>query len=101
MKIDSSLGKLIAPQSSESKVARNDAKQQAATKPENRDEVQLTSSKQLLSMSRGIDNGTPIDSAKVDAIKQAIAEGRFKINPEMIADRLLSSVKDLLESQKA
>jgi negative regulator of flagellin synthesis FlgM len=42
-----------------------------------------------------------MDSAKVDAIKQAIAEGRFKINPEKIADGLLSSVKELLTNPKA
>ena len=28
-----------------------------------------------------------MDSVKVEAIKQAISEGRFKINPEKIADR--------------
>ena len=38
----------------------------------------------------------PVDTQRVAEIKQAIAEGRFKINPERIADGLLSSVRDLL-----
>ena len=100
MKIDSSAGKPIATPNGESKVARSNAKQQAATKAESRDEVQLTSSSQLQAMGSSLDASTPMDSAKVEAIKQAISEGRFKINPEIIADRLLTSVKDLLASQK-
>lgn len=39
---------------------------------------------------------TPIDAQRVADIKQAISEGRFQINPERIADGLLSSVRDML-----
>lgn len=42
-----------------------------------------------------------VDSARVEAIKLAISEGRFKINPEAIADSLLASVNDLMLSQKS
>lgn len=38
----------------------------------------------------------PVDSQRVAEIKQAISEGRFQINPERIADGLLSSVRDML-----
>ena len=37
-----------------------------------------------------------MDIERVAEIKQAIAEGRFKINPERIADGLLQSVHDML-----
>lgn len=37
-----------------------------------------------------------VDTQRVAEIKQAIAEGRFKINPERIADGLLASVRDML-----
>jgi len=37
------------------------------------------------------------DSGKVDAIKQAIRDGKFTINPEKIADKLLSSVEEFLK----
>ncbi|HXE37055.1 MAG: flagellar biosynthesis anti-sigma factor FlgM [Dechloromonas sp.] len=40
----------------------------------------------------------PINSARIQEIKQAISEGRFKINPEVIADRLIESARDLVNS---
>lgn len=39
---------------------------------------------------------TPVNAQRVAEIKQAIAEGRFQINPERIADGLLNSVRDML-----
>ena len=36
------------------------------------------------------------DSARVDAIKQAIRNGELRVNPEAIADKLLASVGELL-----
>lgn len=38
----------------------------------------------------------PINAERVAEIKLAISEGRFQINPERIADGLLSSVRDML-----
>lgn len=37
-----------------------------------------------------------IDTAKIAEIKLAISEGRFKVNPEVVADRLLESVRELI-----
>lgn len=37
-----------------------------------------------------------IDTAKISEIKLAISEGRFKVNPEVVADRLLESVRELI-----
>ena len=36
------------------------------------------------------------DAARVESIKQAIRDGKLTINPEAIADKLLSSVDELL-----
>lgn len=41
-----------------------------------------------------------VNAQRVSEIKQAIAEGRFKINPEKIADGLLSSVRQMLEKDR-
>ena len=41
-----------------------------------------------------------VDSARVGEIKQAIAEGRFRVNPDVIADRLLQTVQELLRAYK-
>ena len=37
-----------------------------------------------------------VNTARVAEIKQAIAEGQFKINPERIANGLLDSVRQML-----
>ncbi len=44
--------------------------------------------------------GEVVDVARVAEIKQAISEGRFKINPDVIADRLLQTVKELIGSYR-
>jgi negative regulator of flagellin synthesis FlgM len=40
--------------------------------------------------------GQPFDAARVEEIKQAIRDGRFKVNAEVVADRLIESVRELL-----
>ena len=40
------------------------------------------------------------NAERVAEIKQAIAEGRFKINPERIADGLLDNVRQMLSRQR-
>ncbi|WP_313952744.1 flagellar biosynthesis anti-sigma factor FlgM [Accumulibacter sp.] len=40
------------------------------------------------------------DATRVADIKQAIAEGRFTINTEAIADRLIASASELVSSQR-
>lgn len=42
-----------------------------------------------------------VDAARVEEIKQAIAEGRFKVNADVVADRLLDTVRELISSHKA
>ncbi len=36
------------------------------------------------------------DAKKVEEVRNAIADGRFKVNADAVADRLLSSVAELL-----
>jgi negative regulator of flagellin synthesis FlgM len=33
--------------------------------------------------------GAPIDSARIERVKQAIAEGKYPVDPEKIAERML------------
>ena len=40
-----------------------------------------------------------MDVARVAEIKQAIAEGRFQIKPERIANGVLDSVREMLAKQ--
>jgi negative regulator of flagellin synthesis FlgM len=41
-----------------------------------------------------------VDAQRVEEIKQAISDGRFKVHPEVIADRLLDTVRELIQAQK-
>ena len=37
------------------------------------------------------------DAEKVERISSAISEGRFQVNPDVIADRLIANARELLE----
>jgi len=54
---------------------------------------------QLRSMESNLANTPVINAAKVAEIKQAIADGRFRVNSEAVADRLLETVRDLIGSR--
>ena len=61
------------------------------------DDVQFSgAAAQLISA----DDEQTFDSARVSEIKQAITEGRFTINASAIADRLISSAKELVAAQR-
>lgn len=62
------------------------------------DSVQLST--QLQNIEKNFLNGGVFDSARVEEIKQAISEGRFVVNPEKVADRLLETVRDLLSARQ-
>jgi negative regulator of flagellin synthesis FlgM len=67
------------------------AQQPAANEPSAR--VELSSQAAL----RGQDAvRADFDSAKVERIAQAIRDGTFKINAEVIADKLIANAQDLL-----
>ncbi|GHU29927.1 hypothetical protein AGMMS50256_15810 [Betaproteobacteria bacterium] len=61
------------------------------------DEVQLSN---LASQLLAADNEPPFDAGRVAEIKQAISEGKFSINADAIADRLIVSARELVDSRK-
>lgn len=66
------------------------------------DDVQITSlSAQLKALESRLADTEVVDVARVQAIRDAIAEGRFRINPEVIADRLLETARELVGGRKA
>jgi len=78
------------------------AAQTPATPAAARDKVQITSlSAQLAQLEKMLNDVGVVDAARVDAVKQAIAEGRFQIDSEVVADKLLTTVRDLLVNQQA
>jgi len=63
-------------------------------------EVQLSPlSSRLQELEASVSSPPAVDSKRIAEIKQAIAEGRFKVNPERIADGLLNSVREMLKDR--
>ena len=52
-------------------------------------------SAQLNTLEADLKGGAAFDAKRVAEIKQSIEEGRYKINPETIADRLISNTLDI------
>jgi len=59
-----------------------------------------TLSAQMKSLEAKVASSEVFDAEKVDAIKSAISSGQFKVDSEKVADGLIASVRDLLNTQK-
>ncbi len=90
MKIDSSSKPTLAP------VSNRPQAKPLASPPLPSDAVSLSSLAGTLQAKEQM----PVNSAKVQEIKEAVAQGRFKINPEAIAGSLIETARDLLNSQR-
>ena len=55
---------------------------------------------QLAGIEAGLVDVPVVDMQRVEEIKLAIAEGRFKVNPDVIADKLLETVQELIRAQQ-
>ena len=102
LKIDQSVKSTAGVKVNESQSRQNRVVGSPASSPQPAtDSVQITSlSSQLQALENSLSDVSVVDTARVDAIKQAITEGRFQINPGVIADRLLNTVKDLVLNRK-
>lgn len=94
--LDSS--KPIAPASSDARssgAARAGGDAQAAPAPaEASAKVELSSAGAMLA---GAAASGDFDAAKVERIAQAIRDGRFEVNAEAIADKLIAHTRELLQ----
>lgn len=98
MKIEGSL-KSPGPVSTESRTRKPAVGSGAQPDAER---VELSSLSSSLSKAEAAMAATPaVDRSRVDEIRQAISEGRFKIDANRIADGLIESVRQMLESQSA
>ena len=92
MKIESSTKPTGAPLLKETR-----AQSTGKASPASGDDVQLSALSARLST---VDDAQVFDSGRVSEIKQAISDGRFTINAGAIADRLIASAKELVDSQR-
>lgn len=63
--------------------------------------VNVSLSSKLQALSNTVANSSVFDTKKVEEIKSAIAEGRFQVNAEKVAEGLIDTVKDMLQRPKA
>ncbi len=95
MKISSSIPSPATPLK-----ARNQAASSAATTPASAAAGDASVSMHLQQTSALGAATAPFDSQRVAEIRQAIAEGHFKIDAEKIASRLIDDVRDLLAKDR-
>jgi len=94
MKIGSSLDTLaLAEASTRSTTAARTAGAGPVAGVKPTDQVEVSAAATQMQAAAG---AADFDSAKVDAIRQAIREGRFSVNPGAIADRLIADAAALL-----
>lgn len=80
----------VAPSSAERRTAPSAA---AAPAAEASAKVALSPAASSLALAKG---DAQFDTAKVERIAQAIRDGKFKVNAEVIADRLIVNAEELL-----
>jgi len=90
----------VGETTSRKQVARNTGPQTAATSDSGTSVHLGTTTAQLRSMESSIASTPVVDIHKVAEIKQAISDGRFQVNSEVVADRLISTVQELITASK-
>ncbi len=101
MKINTGSVKPIAPNGVQDLSNRNSALQNSASLPPTRDKVAINSvASQLQQLELALNDVSVVDTARVDAIKQAISNGHFKVDSGVVADKLLASVREHLFNKK-
>ncbi|MFQ3250162.1 MAG: negative regulator of flagellin synthesis FlgM [Glaciecola sp.] len=86
--------KLSQQQTPGQSASANTAQTAAQSTAPRQDSVSLTSSAQQLSQVQKKSTEAPVNQEKVDKLKKAIADGEYKINPEVLAQKIAK-----LESQ--
>ncbi|MDR5772880.1 MULTISPECIES: flagellar biosynthesis anti-sigma factor FlgM [unclassified Caballeronia] len=103
MKIESNSNIALAGiQDATQRASQNDAKSassvaQAGTTAAQNSKVSLSS----LSSGLRASNSADVDTAKVDSIKAALRDGSYKIDAGKIADGMLGSARDMLQTRTA
>ncbi|MBT0584972.1 flagellar biosynthesis anti-sigma factor FlgM [Alteromonas oceanisediminis] len=68
--------------------AQAPAQQAAAQATPRQDSVSLTQSAQQLNQVQKKGSEAPVNQEKVDRLKKAIQNGEYKVNPEVLADKI-------------
>lgn len=102
MKVEKSSKPIPAAPVAKGRARGSVAKPAGDTPPAGATSVHLgATAEQLRGTGNGMANTPLVNAAKVAEIKQAISEGRFQVNSGVVADGLIRSVTDLINSHKA
>jgi len=101
MKIDKTTPTLPASQIGEAAPRSANAKPTGGTASSGTSVYLGTATAKLRSLESSVASSPVVDMDKVNAIKQAISEGRFQVNSGAVAGRLIDSVKELISAHKA
>jgi len=100
VKIDNSLKSVVSTATS-SGTARSGNGATTASSGSGGESVQVSSlASQMQAIDAGMANTPIVDAKHVAAIRQAIADGLFKVNPDVVADHLLATARELLQSRE-
>ncbi len=77
--------------------ARSERASSSGGAPGASDQVALSPlASQLSDLAATLASSPAVDRARVDEIKSAISEGKLQVNPSVVADKLIETVKQLL-----
>lgn len=102
MKIDDSLKKTagLTVGTKQANAGKN-AEKAEATGSGSTSAVNVQLSSQAQALATQVSSASVFDTNKVEEIKAAISSGTFKVDAEKVADGLMDTVRDLIQSRKA
>lgn len=99
MKIDKSLQSVTTVSLAEGK-KRTDVNSTGSDLPQVNNVHLSSNATKLQHIGSNLASEAVVSSTRIQEIKQAISEGNFQINPGVVADKLLETVRELIQSKK-
>lgn len=102
MKIDNSIHTIPNISANDSKKSAEEAVPAQAVNEKNASSTVHISSRatNLQTINTGAEVNSVVDMERVQQIKQAISDGAFKVNPEVVTDRLIDAAKELISTKE-
>jgi len=100
VKIDNPLTGSISVGNTKTRTAKSKSSSSAAATVSSKDSVELTgASTQLNVLEDRLNQMDTSETDKLEAIRQALAEGSFQVNEEAVADALIQTSMDQIKRQ--